>query len=276
MIQKINRLIVVCLILVCACQKMPDLSNNDGTPVSAEDVYNAFYDAWGNDNLDAEQIRVNEKVWLSKSFQLFNANVQEVGQYAYTVLRKADETEDINGTPTLLRNVYIAATMKDLTDPSSENTLTRELKLGFNVPSPSVSNEMSAQSIEPEPISIQNVMAYMTACIPDPKNGWNPSCFNLKTWDSVGTAPDLNKNGCPGLTNCKINIRNISFDLVSTTSANGTQTRHKTSFKFKFTRDLPYLSRLVSLCFQGMGAYNKQPFVATVCTEVTDYDPGTP
>src|SRR5688500_7350465 len=104
MIKKLNRLLVMALILVCACQKVPDLTANDGTPATPEEVYNSFVNAWCDDDLDAAQINVNEKVWLSKSFQLFNSNVQEVGQYVYTVLRKAAETEDINGTPTLVQN----------------------------------------------------------------------------------------------------------------------------------------------------------------------------
>ncbi len=271
--QKLKRLTVLGLIAFCACQKVPDLSIDDGVPAAPEAVRDAVVAAWGPENFDGSQIHPKEIAWFSKSVQLFNTIPREFEQQMFSVLAVDTATPG-------KRIVHIAVSKKELPDPNNEKpVLTQTFEYPFEITAPNpTANDFSPSEGVPEPISFYNFVIYATACIPNAEIDWTPYCYNLKTWQSVEKIPDGKNNGCPGLTDCKANIKHVAYDLVTEIKdlETGTRTRQKNKIHLKFTQDLPYLSRLVSLCFQGMGTYNKEPYLATVCTDVLDYDPDGP
>jgi hypothetical protein len=287
MMKKRHRAVLLTLILVWACQEAPDLANDDGIPASAESVRDAVRDAWGPEEFDGATIMKNEKAWFSRTAQLFAQPPREFEISLQDVkdIQIVPETE--NGVTTNYRDVHILVSKKDVSEGSTKPQIDQLFTYRFDVlepaptpvanPSEAITYDQSQQDAI-EPISLHTYVLYATACFHDETIDWKPYCYNLKTSESLEPAPYFvaQKPDCGGLKDCKMKVTKISYDLVSelADSETGRVTRQKNIIVLKISRDLPYLSRFVSVCFQGMGSFNQQPYVATVCTDVVDFERG--
>jgi hypothetical protein len=300
MMQRRHRVLVfLCFVSVFSCQKLPDLSNNDGIPANPEAVTSAMVEAWGDqtqeelqDSVEGAKIRKCETVAFSKSAQFFTQPSKEFEIQLFQVTKIALAQQNVEGQIINLRNVDVIVRKQDVSDNSVQKPIiTTQHTYGFQV-SPRTATDFSAMANDlnplmrssefhansgPEPLSVDYFVGYAFICNHNPKENWKPYCYNLRTWQSVEAAPLINPDpACLGIPNCKINVNNVAFDLVSEVhdEQEGKTTRQKTLIHLKFTRDVPFLSRLVSACFQGMGKYRNQPYVATVCTDVINFTQG--
>src|SRR5690606_1443826 len=134
------------------------------------------------------------------------------------------------------------------------------------------------------PLSIHHASFYATICMPNENIQWKPFCYNLRSWEAQEPVPpEVAKrkdaeNKCEGIVNCIMNVRYVAFDLVTEVfdEEKGAMTRMKQIIQMKFSSDVPLLSRLLSVCYQGIGTYKKQPYVATICTDVMDFERENP
>lgn len=283
-----------------SCLKIPDLKNDDGAQASAREIRAKFVWAWGEDpqshdfkdHFDGAEINVNEVVSLSKTVAIIGTTQREYEQQSmkmHAVLDSVDES----GKPA---NEYRIAIVTALaSDGNNQKPIVTEH--GYLFPKYTAVNTATISSFSPQKffdslsdvhalsgeapnLSVHNMLTYLLACRPDPASGWNPTCYNLRTWTSVEPAPVFlqKEPGCGGLSNCQMNVRHVAYDLVSEVNdeQNGTRVRMKTLIHVQMSPDVPYLSRLTSLCFQGLGKYQDTPYVATVCTDVTRFERGTP
>ena len=290
MMKRYHRAILLALIVVSACQKTPDLETDDGIPATPESVRDAVKAAWGEENFDGVAIKKNEKAWFSKSVTLFNQPSREIEISLHDVkdIEMVSETE--NGVTSNFRDVHILVSKKDVSDgANSKPQLDQIFTYRFDATDPQpVQAEHPSEAITYEEghqnsveyISLHNYILYATACFQNEDIQWRPYCYNLKSTETLEPAPYYiaQKPNCGGLPDCKMRVTQINYDLVSEYAdpSSGRVSRQKNLITLKISRDLPYLSRFVSLCFQGMGSFNKQPYVATVCTDVVDFDRGTP
>jgi hypothetical protein len=288
----------------CTRLKLPDLTDDDGTPSTPEAVRNAMIDAWvagGSDKAEGEQIKCDETAGFSKTVQLFTGDPKEIElmlQQIHNIEIKNEVEDGVNKT---FRDITLLASTMDVSDGDyNKKAETLQYPYRFEISQPS-STSLAANGIKgnafeaymaskkadfktmssngAEYISLYNWLSYATACFPSPQYSWKPECYNLRTWDSVEDAPEFvrKKQDCGGLPNCKMNIKNVAYDLVAEVkdADNGSISRQKTIFTLKFSKDVPYLSRLVSACYQGLGKYQDQPYIATICTDVNDFNRGT-
>ena len=296
------RLIVILIAFsVTSCLELPDLKNNDGTPASATEIRAKFVWAWGEDpathnfadHFDGAAINLNEVVSLSKTVAIVGTAPREYEQQSMKMHAALDSVDD-SGQPA---NEYRVAIVTSSTADSNNQKPPIVTEHGYFFPKSTSANSVSISSFSPQNffqslsdvhalsgeapnLSVHNMLTYLLACRPDPASGWNPTCYNLKTWTSVEAAPVFlqREPGCGGLVNCQMNVRHLAYDLVSEVNdaQNGTRVRMKTLIHLQMSPDVPYLSRLTSLCFQGLGKFESTPYVATVCTDVTRFERGTP
>lgn len=293
--------VIILAFSMSSCLQLPDLKNDDGTRATASEIRAQFVWAWGEDpqthnfkdHFDGAEINVNEVVSLSKTVAIIGAAPREYEQQSmkmHAVLDSVDET----GQPA---NEYRVAIVTASATDSNNQKPPIVTEHGYLFPKYTANNTASVTSFSPQKffetlsnvhalsgeapnLSVHNMLTYLLACRPDPASGWNPTCFNLRTWTSFEAAPVflLKEPGCGGLANCQMNVRHVAYDLVSEVNdeQNGTRVRMKTLIHVQMSPDVPYLSRLTSLCFQGLGKYQDTPYVATVCTDVTRFERGTP
>lgn len=292
-------LCLMALVSSLSCQKLPDLSNDDGTPASPDAVTTAMIEAWGDqsqqelqESLEGAKIKKNEKVWFSKTAQLYAQPPREFEAQLFQVDEISLGQTTIDGEVINYRQVDITVAKQSIGENGGQSPVITQHDYKFaiapkaaataesivaNVLQPLAGSQLRAQS-SPEALSIDYFIGYALACNARPEYKWKPYCYNLRSWKSVEAAPMFTreKPNCRDLPNCQINVSNIAYDLVSEVidEDTGSTARQKTKIHLKFSKDLPFLSRLVSACFQGMGKYNNQPYVATVCTEVSDFERG--
>lgn len=290
------RLTVIGLALfMTSCLELPDLKNDDGTLASASELRAKFVWAWGEDaatkdfkdHFDGAAINLNEVVSLSRTVEIIGAAPREFEQQSmkmHAVLDSVDES----GSPA---NEYRVAIVTASNSDGNNQKPPAVTEHGYLFPKDNSPNVISPQNFlkalsdvhamsgEAPNLSVHNMLTYFLACKPDPSVGWNPSCYNLRTWTSLAPAPIFLRNvpGCGGLVNCQMNVKHLAYDLVVEVKddANGATVRTKTLIHLQMSPDVPYLSRLTSLCFQGLGKYAGTPYVATVCTDVIKFERGT-
>ena len=263
--------IIFIAFLVASCLKLPDLKNDDGAQASASEIRAKFVWAWGEDpqshnfkdHFDGAEINVNEVVSLSKTVAIIGAAPREFEQQSmkmHAILDSVDES----GQPA---NEYRVAIVTASSSDSNNQKPPIVTEHGYLFPKYTAANTASISSFSPQQffnsmsdvhalsgeapnLSIHNMLTYLLACRPDPASGWNPTCYNLRTWTSLEPAPVFlqKEAGCGGLTNCQMNVRHVAYDLVSEVNdeQNGTRLRLKTLIHVQVSPDVPYLSRLTS------------------------------
>lgn len=263
-----------------SCMKKPNLNDNDGPQASAEQVQNALLAAWGDG--DASNIRLNEFSYSEKEVALSDLPSQVVLQDSKTVARLDDPPEDPS-----LRIVRILHQIKEFTADNQEKLSTREDELRVNRPSSAavegfaaLGKDLQAQSTDaflpyPEDLVVES-MAHCALSGPS----FKVSCHNLKTWDTLEDAPPLvrQRQGCEGLTNCKIRKKVVSYDMIVDFTDNETNSkvRQKLIYTVKISPDVPHLSRVTDYCYQGLGSHQGQKFPATFCQTVKNFIRGDP
>lgn len=266
--------------------ELPDMKNDDGPRVDPSAVEKAMDWAWGADTFDGSQNKVNDIVGFTKSVQLYGQSPHAIQLEALRVVNVSNQLQDPDGYT--YRNVTLAVTRLDLTKENSQAVtkeyppypfFERSLSLNtqqFGLKANLTEHQIQATSSDAPYLSIHNYIIYSQACYANAN--WNPSCHNLSYWETVEDPPPFVKNDpqCRGLSPCQIRVRYVQFDLVSEVEdeSRGSLIRQKTLMRMKFSPDVPYLARLLSLCYQGTGKYENQPYVATVCNDVDNFIPG--
>jgi hypothetical protein len=277
-------LLLAFLLSLSGCPELPNMKDDDGAPASANDVQKTMVWAWGSDALDGHEILVNESVSLSKTAQIIGGAASEFEAQTLIVHDIDNKAVDSQGNPVNQYNILIG-TASPPVDGNQKPPIWTDHPYEFPRSTTSTAQSFGGvlQKIQSGPgifsvhtmdatapnLSIHNMLTYYKACEPAPQYNWFPSCFNLRSWTSLEPAPLFLLNNpkepnCGGLKNCQMNVNHVAFDLVSEVydQEHNSTNRVKTLFHLQFSPDVPYLSRLVSLCFQGLN----QPvhFVSTV------------
>ncbi len=295
-----RRLLVICIAFsMTRCMKVPALENNDGALATPTEIYSKFVWAWGEDpakkdfrdKFDGAEINLNEIVSLSKTVEIIGSAPREYEQQSmkmHTVLNTIGQdglpknefrmaiVTALNSGGTTQKPIFTeygylfdkASTLSGANATSAKQDIIKSL------------SQVHSLGGEAPNLGVHNMVGYLLACAPEPQSNWFPSCYNLRAWTSLEPAPVFlrNETGCGGLVNCQMNVRHVAYDLVTDVNdeKTGSRLRMKTLIHLQMSPDVPYLSRLTSLCFQGLGKYEDIPYVATVCTDVTRFERGTP
>lgn len=260
---------------ISSCMKVPNLEENDGPEVPVEQVQSALTTAWGSAQPDS--ILLNEFSYLEKDIALSDMTgrlvlregktVQKIEENGtdktYTIVQQTEEFTDNNQSK-------ISTDQRVITVKKSGDPITAAQKFLKIASGPIRPNSLG--------ISLETFFNLLLICKKDV--GWDVTCHNLKTWDSLEDPPAPIKQSadCRGLKNCKISKKNISFDLILNTvdEATNTKSRQKILYTAKISPDVPYLSRLMDYCIQGLMDLNKQKFPVTICHSIKDFQAGTP
>lgn len=226
--------------------KKPDPGQTE-QKVSADKVRDAILAAWGKDTLCGAEIKLGEKLWQKMSVQLPGGSFKDVEHSVYLVTNIENHLDRNNVSVVVSRN------------KQNEAIETEQFEYTFQSP------KIFSETPQPPPLSLHHFLSYSKACFENPSENWYPICSNLKVSEAVEKAPfKVGKDPkCRGLKNCQMNVKNIAFTLESGPA----NARQKQKIALKISRDLPYLSRFVSICSSSVKS--------TACYQLVDFDRGS-
>lgn len=104
------------------------------------------------------------------------------------------------------------------------------------------------------------------------------SCSNLTTAEEIQPAPDLIKSqpNCGGFTDCKINIKRVSFDWNFILVKGKSTQKQKINYTIAVSPDMPFLSRVNESCSRGLIDVPQigSKVLVGICNRVKNYQPG--
>lgn len=101
-------------------------------------------------------------------------------------------------------------------------------------------------------------------------------CSNLKSETQVQDAPALMKaqENCAGLTDCKLNVKKVSFDWVIELKTGESVERQRVNYWVSLSPDLPFLSRMTEYCYRQLYPVQGQKVLVTTCTKLKNFKKG--
>lgn len=282
-----------------ACMKKPELVDEDGPQAEPEAVQNAVAESWGADVAPTSMLK-DEFVQLNKSIAV-SGNPGAITQISGITV--ASVTID---NAAKKKSYQLVRRLIEIGQNNEQKVSTDERPLTFNLPEGSAAaaavkptalhqamlaeadlRESSPGDVNQKSMTlgIENILTLFNICVPVQGSSITITCHNLKTWESVEEVPAQLKaqEGCGGLPNCQIRMKNFAMDVIlrGTDPDTGESVKEKEIYTAKIAIDAPYLSRLFSFCYQGLGTFKKadgtdQKIPLTVCDDVANFIRGTP
>ncbi len=282
--------ILVLLILCSGCLKRPpELAIDDGEPVNISAVEDALANGFGDVN--PLQIKQNEFVALAQTQQIYDLP-ERIGYQAGTSVQKREVFAD-RVDYTLIQQLV----EYDAGQNQKSSTSQRKISIGTGAVQargvsqhPTIqfcrsifnSSQNMAQRIKANlvgrasdrssPISLESFCSVALAC------EMVGECFNFETETTFESPPSAvaKSANCQGIPNCKLKVVTTKFAFVfMDVDSQGNELRNKILYEVKVSPDVPYLSRLLSQCRQGIVPIDKNTKVyAKICDKVTDFLPG--
>jgi hypothetical protein len=106
----------------------------------------------------------------------------------------------------------------------------------------------------------------------------NIECFKLKVTRLKEAPPKNPKNGdnCGNLPGCQLQATEIQFDIVYSTKDEKAETtsRTKITYTAKMSHDVPFLSKILDMCYLGMASTQNQKIPVKICYKTTNIQAG--
>jgi len=295
MMQTLRRIsLLVVLIAATSCLKPPSESDDNGQEAPTIDVQKAIVNGWGS--ADFEEIKLNEFLYIEQDQKISTLDPKVVYKEASQVIARS-ETADTIDLKFLVRS-------QAMENGSFKPVTSIESDLSIGKSKPSVTSGEAATSAEQGtalPNSIEdlqksmadgsvglrsgnglnhyigklNVINMLSACVKGPN--WDATCYNLRVSEGVMSPPTgvSSQQNCGGIPNCQIRYKKVGFDLVVNLQGDDGNTHtEKVLYDMTFSPDVPFLSRLMEFCYQGMVPTASQKVLVKICNRVQNFQPG--
>jgi hypothetical protein len=305
-------LTITCACVTSSCMKPPDYENQDGPKVTVEALRNALSEGWGEfnphemlkgeANSQEKTIQISTlkpRLTLLKTASVFEIKTpqEEPNTLLYSIVLESKEDPENDLPKPTSRERPISAPKDSAQAAKSFSNLSlqgiplaaqlhrgalRTIQKYSDTESPinTLDDETDSQMI-----SADMLFSLWHMCTPpSPRlvqlGLINIECFNLKVTKAKEAPPKNPKNGnnCGNLPQCQLLATTIQFDIVYSTKDNKTETttRTKISYTAKMSQDLPFLSKILDLCYLGMASAQNQKFPVTICYKTTHIQAGAP
>lgn len=240
--------------LFASCDNQEKKTKNMGPEVDETQIAAAIKDASGDDS--PLNIKAGEFVYTETTQTLKNLTQNLLEQDAVTVTKKTETDTD-----------WILTVVHETIDYREKPERHYSDEKEFYIAKPgtlSTSSEVSAPSeaqVTPRSLVALNIK---------PESSTKVTFHNFKTSQALEDPPALvqAQENCGGLTNCKINVTTISYDMV--VWENDVK-NEKLAIVKRISPDVPFLARTLDHCQQTGVTVEGQRIVVTICAKVQNF-----
>lgn len=303
--------LLVLTLSATSCLQPPSKSDTHGPEVPVEQVQEAILKAW--DDAEFHSVQQGEYLYIEQDQKISNLEPRVVYKEGTQVLeRKLTETtidyKMLIRSTSLKDGVFEPVTSLEdnisIDRPSElqSQSYPAHLNPAFAPALRSFENNIEAAGENQMPTSVEALQKSMQdgtvgvrsgqgrnhflgivavnnmlgACVKE--DGWDVTCHNLQVSEGVRSAPTgvSSKPDCGGIPNCEIRYKKVSFDLVLKVPAvdDKPAREEKVIYDMVFSPDVPFLSRLMDFCYQGMVPAGTQKVLIKLCNRVQYFEPG--
>lgn len=264
--------VLTALTILTSCMKKPDMTDPEVAPTSLQEVQSALSNAWGQ--ADPSSMAPQDFVYSETEQKIEADDASVVLQEGITVSSRVEEAKDflytfVYQTVDILNGVSEASTRQDTrTVTKDRNTplvavhdLQRMQDLAQRSASKTAQPAVEHQML----LGFEKVLSLAFACHASDDlikyckdtlkvNNCDVQCNNLQVSNEVRPAPEQIKSqaNCAGLPNCQMNVSKITFDWILILYADTGIERQKVKYEVATSTDLPFLSRVIDYCTQGL------------------------
>jgi hypothetical protein len=286
---------VVVSLSATRCLQAPSSTDDNGPVVAASDVQTAILNGWGHADFasalkdeylyieqDQKISTLEPRVVYKESTQITNRVIdpEDAKYLKYTMLIRSTSLE--NGTFKPITSSEDEFSVLN-TDPPMTAPETAENAAKFPDSMEALQKSMQNGTVgllsgEPRNhfLGIMAVQNMLLSCVKGPN--WDVTCHNLQISEGVRSAPTgvASRPDCGGIPDCKIRYKEVSFELVVNLPATAEQEARseKVVYDMVFSPDVPYLSRLLDFCYQGMIPTANQKVLIKICNRVQNFEHG--
>lgn len=287
-------LLILVLVVATSCLKPPSQSDNNGPVVAADQVQEAVLKGW--DNADFNSIQLNEflyveqdqKISTLESKVVYKEATQVIGRtenadtidYKFLIRSQAMENGSFKPVTAYENDISMPKTSPSMTEPPPA---TAGQKAAFPDSVATLQESMANGSVGLRSgsgnnhfLGVLTVQNMLSACVRS--ENWDVTCHNLKTSEGVMLPPATvaSRENCGGIPGCQIRFKKVAFDLVVNFTEENTNTvrSEKVIYEMTFSPDVPYLSRLMEFCYQGMVPTATQKVLVKICNKVQNFEVG--
>lgn len=285
------------LLTATSCLKPPVLTADNGPQAEPSEVQRAILDAWNG--ADFTSIRQNEFLYIEQDQKIATLESRVVYKEASDVKeRVVDEAKDTvtyrfeiqsqsmeNGSFKPITVLEDEITVPRTPSTASQSPQAPKQKAAFPASLEALQKSMASGSVglysspaRNHFLGLLTINSMLLACVKG--ENWDVTCHNLQVSEGsrpppVGVASQPN---CGGIPNCLIRYKKISFDLVVNLkkSDSASSSTEKVNYELVLSEDVPYLSRLLEFCYQGMVPTQNQKVLVKICNKVGNFLPGDP
>lgn len=293
-----SHVLILSLLAGTSCLKPPALDEDNGPQASSVEVQEAILNAWNN--ADFNTTRKGEFLYIEQDNRISTLEprvvYKEGSEVKSRTVNNAEQTisykfeiqaSEIEGNGSFKP---ITVMEDDLTVPITTPTVTippvqSQQKAIFPDSVEALQKSMAKGSVglySSAPrnhfLAVYTIQNMLLACVKD--KDWDVSCHNLEVVKGVRPPPIgvASQPNCGGISNCLVNYTKIAFDLVVNLTDTTTGETHpeRVHYELVLSPDVPYLSRLLDFCYQGMVPTQGQKVLVKMCNKVKNFVQGTP
>ncbi len=288
----------VLLVANTSCMKIPKMEEDLGAPLQAEEIAEKMITSWGNTSL--EQVQKDDFLATEKSIKISSLDPRVTLRKGFTVTQLEDVVLE-DQSPA--RYIHMLVQAEEIVEGQQSRLSTREKKLGYR-------KETASRETNSESTVSTHVLSEMTKDL-EIRRPFSDQVQTKDTEDEIQLSPYEMFRGivflcgqqgiecfkleseiieedvpseiradasCRGIPGCRWKLTRVQ--LVAFISAvdpeTNTESKSKAIIKLKISNDLPFLSRLVEYCYEGITTYQSQKFPVSVCHKLKDFRRGTP
>jgi hypothetical protein len=295
MIQLLRRsALLVLFFAATSCLKPPSMTDDNGPEVAANEVQKTVLSAW--DGADFNSIKLNEFLYIEQDQKISSLDPRVVYKEASQIIARTEIADAVNYKFLIRSQAMENGSFKPVTSyednisaakssPSVTNDPTMAAITGKALPNSvdELQKSMADGSVGVRSgngtshfLGVLTVQNMLSACVKG--DNWDVTCHNLRTSEGVMSPPTgvSGQQNCGGISNCQIRYKKVAFDLVVNfkDEASSNPRTEKVIYEMTFSPDVPYLSRLIEFCYQGMVPTATQKVLVKICNRVQNFEPG--
>lgn len=262
-----------------------------GEPLNSTEVEEKMVDAWGS--LEFDEVKLKDFAYVEKSIKV--SSDAHVVLSTGTLVSKIEDGYLSDGTPARQLTLTIEAVEtpdpklppqksvreKPLTyrRPTAESSqlMYNQIRKAQGLRAEKVNNEIHVMDTENE---VQTTSFEMYASLVGLCSIKKVQCFQFKLTKANEPPPEAVKQdpNCRGLPECQWPVTTIQFVAVlsETDPKTGVESKSKSIIRMKLQQDVPFLSKLIQYCYEGISTYQGQKFPVSICYDLKDFRKGTP
>ncbi|WP_413290037.1 hypothetical protein [Bdellovibrio sp. HCB337] len=292
-------LLILSLLASTSCLKPPALDTDNGPVATHTEVQKAILEAW--DDADFHETRQGEFLYIEQDNRISTLEPRVVYKEGSDVKTRVVD----NANQTIAYKFEIQSTEVQGNGSFKPITVVEDnMVVPITTPVLNVPTEQPAQQTAAFPDSVEALQQSMAngsvglyssrvrnhfiavftienmllACVKD--KDWDVTCHNLEVTEGMRAPPIgvSSQPNCGGIPNCLIRYKKIAFDLVVNLKDEETGEVHpeRVNYELVLSPDVPYLSRLLDFCYQGMVPTQGQKVLVKMCNKVKNFVQGTP